>query len=88
MFKRISPIPIQIWLSTNDNIEIHQYIGMSQDANAKQGTCLSLVIFIYWACERQGNIFLVLRLQSPSGKCVGKPERQVCKASHYGNKQQ
>ena len=32
-FKRQSSIPIQIWLSKNDNIQIHQYIGMSQDLN-------------------------------------------------------
>jgi len=30
-FKRISSIPIQIRLNKNDNIQIHQYIGMSQD---------------------------------------------------------
>jgi len=36
-------------LSKNDNMQIHQYIEMSQDLNPS--TCSSLVIFVYWACE-------------------------------------
>jgi len=27
-----------------------------QDLNPNPGTCSSLVIFIYWACERQGRV--------------------------------
>jgi len=46
-FKRKSSIPIQICLSKNDNIQIHQYIEMSQDLNPS--TCSYLVIFMYWA---------------------------------------
>jgi len=68
--KRISSIPIQIWLSKNDNIQTNQYIGMSQDLNPKPSTCSSLVIFIYWAWEMRGSLFLVLRLESQSGKCT------------------
>jgi len=48
-FKRKSSIPIQICLSKNDNIPIHQYIEMSQDLNPS--ACSSLVIFMYCACE-------------------------------------
>jgi len=36
-------------LSKNDNIQIHQYIEMSQDLNPS--TCSSLVIFMYWPYE-------------------------------------
>jgi len=61
MFKRVSPIPIQIWLSKNDNIQIHQNTSMPQDFNPIPSTCLSLVIFICWACERQGSILLQQR---------------------------
>jgi len=61
-------IPIQISLSKNDNIQIHQYIEMSQDFNPNPSTCLSLIIFMYWACERQGSIFLVLQSKSSNGK--------------------
>jgi len=38
-FERKSSIPIQIWWSKNDDIQIHQYIGMSQDLNPNQSTC-------------------------------------------------
>jgi len=43
---------------------------MSQDLNPNPSTCSSLVIFTYWACERHGSIFLVLRLESSSGYCT------------------
>jgi len=69
-FKGNSSIPIQICLSKNDNIQIHQYTEMSQDLNPNPSTCSSLVIFMHWACERQGSIFLVLRSKSSSGKCA------------------
>ena len=42
-------IPIQICLSKNDNIQIHQCIEMSQDWNTNKCSCL--VIFMYWANE-------------------------------------
>jgi len=48
-FKRKSSIPIQICLSKNDNIKIHQYIEMSHDLNPS--TCSSLVNFVYWPYE-------------------------------------
>jgi len=69
-FKRISPIPIQIWLSKTDNIQIHEYIEMWQDLSPKSSTYWSLVILIYWACEWQGCVFLVLRLKCSNGKCA------------------
>jgi len=50
-FKSKKSIPIQISLSKNDNIQIHQHIEMSQDLNPS--TCSSLVIFIYCACENR-----------------------------------
>jgi len=31
---------------------------MSQDLNPNQSTCLSLIIFMYWACEWQEACFL------------------------------
>ena len=40
-------IPIQICLSKNDNIQIIQYIEISQDLNLS--ACSSLVVFMYWA---------------------------------------
>jgi len=43
---------------------------MSQDLNPNPRTCSSLVIFMHWACEGQGSIFLVLRSESLSGKCA------------------
>jgi len=69
-FWRKSSTPIQICLSKNDNFQIHQYIEMSQDSNPTPSTFSTLVIFMYWACERQGSIFLVLRSKSSSGKCA------------------
>ena len=42
---------------------------MSQDVNPNHIRS-SLVIFMYWACERQGRIFLVLRSKSSSCKCA------------------
>jgi len=33
---------------------------MSQDLNPNPRTCSSLVLFTYWACERQGSIFPML----------------------------
>jgi len=36
---------------------------MPQDLNPNPSTCSSLVIFIYWVCERQGSIFLAARLR-------------------------
>ena len=65
-FKRISQIPIQIWLSKNDNIQIYKNARMLQDLNPKHMqvhvACSSLVIFIYWACERQGSKYHAVRL--------------------------
>jgi len=52
-YKRKSSIPIQICLSKNDNIQINQYIEMSQVLNPNLSTCSSLVIFMYWECEIQ-----------------------------------
>jgi len=71
-FKRKSSIPIQIWLSKNDTIQIHHFIGISQDfnPNPSRPTCSSLVIFIYWACQWQASIFLALRSESLSYKCT------------------
>jgi len=40
---------------------------MSQDLNPNPSTCSSLVIFMYWACERQASAFLVLWSKSSSG---------------------
>ena len=67
-FKRKSSIRIQIWLSKNDNIQVHQYIGMSQDLNPNPSTYSSLTISMFWACERQRSIFLVLQWESSNGK--------------------
>jgi len=69
-FKGKSSIPAEICLSKNDDIQIHQYIGMSQDLNPNLSACSSLVIFMYWACKRHLSIFLVLRSESSSGKCA------------------
>ena len=44
-FKRKWSIPIHFCLSKNDNIQIHQFIEMSQDLNPN--TCSCLVIFMY-----------------------------------------
>jgi len=44
-FKRKLLIPIQICLSKNENIQIHQYFEMLQDLNPS--ACSSLVIFMY-----------------------------------------
>ena len=66
-FKRKSQIPIR--LSKTDDIQIRQYTEMSQDLNPNPRTCSSLVIFMYWACERQVSIFLVWRSKRLSGKC-------------------
>ena len=63
-FKKKLSIPIQICLSKNNNIQIHQYIETLQDLNRNSSTCLPLVIFMYWACEGQRSIFLVLRLET------------------------
>ena len=54
-FKRKSSIPIQISLSKNDNIQIIQYIEMSQDLN--RSTCSSVVIFMYWAMGMRKSHF-------------------------------
>jgi len=35
---------------------------MPQDFNTNSSTCSSLIIFIYWAYERQGSQFLPERL--------------------------
>ena len=43
---------------------------MLQDLNPNPSTCSFLAIFIYWVCETQGSIFLVLRSKSSSGKCA------------------
>ena len=48
-FNRNSSIPIQMYSSKNDNIQIHQYIEISQDLNPS--TCSSLDIFMHWAYE-------------------------------------
>jgi len=71
-FKRKSPIPIQICLRKNDNIQIHQYTEMSQYSNPNPSAFSALVNFMYWACETQGSrpIFLVLRWKSSSSKCA------------------
>ena len=45
MFKRKYSIPIQICSKKNDNIQIHQYIEMSQDFNPS--ACSFLAIFMY-----------------------------------------
>jgi len=63
-------MPIQIWLGKNDKIQVYQYTGMSQYVNLNPYACSSLVIFMKWPCERQGNIFIVLRSESLSGKCA------------------
>jgi len=44
-FKRISQIPIQIWLSKNDNIQIYKNARMLQDfnPNAYASTCCMFV---------------------------------------------
>jgi len=68
--KRISSIPTTIWLSKNGNNQIPQFNGMTQDLNSNPSTCSSLVIFIYCICKRQGSIFLVLRSESSSCKCL------------------
>jgi len=49
-FKRKLSIPIQIYLSKNDNNQIYQNREMSQDLNAS--TCSSLVIFILANAKR------------------------------------
>jgi len=38
-FNRKSSIPIQTCLRKNDNIQIHQYVEMSQDLNPTPSTC-------------------------------------------------
>ena len=45
--------------SKNDNIQIHQYIEMSQDLNAN--TCSCPVIFMYWTHENPdvGNRYFI-----------------------------
>jgi len=60
-FKRKSTNLIQICLSKNDNIQIHQYIEISQDSNPDPSRYSTVVIFTYWACQRQRSTFLVLR---------------------------
>jgi len=43
---------------------------MSQDLNPNPSTCYSLVIFMYWACVRQGSACHVLRSKTSRGKCA------------------
>jgi len=45
---------------------------MSQDSNPNPSrpTFSTLLIFMYWACERQGSKFLVFLSKSSNGKCA------------------
>ena len=56
--------------SKNGNIQIHQYIEMSQDVNPIPRTFSSLVIFIYWVCERQEVYFLCYDQTAQAAKCT------------------
>jgi len=47
---------IQIWLSRNYEIQIHQNTGIRQDSKPNH-----VHLWSFWACERQGNIAYFLQ---------------------------
>ena len=61
-FKRKSAIPFKICLSKDDNIQIHQYIAMSQDLNPSSRWSLVIFTFNATPIERLQQYPLVIAM--------------------------